>query len=127
MDFRHRVISYESEFGGRLPLQISQIIKFKSIRHSQFSQKQSDRTRQTNSGRNGFSTLIQVVLDVHNRDVVDQFIADNIQSAREFAWLSQLRYCQEEKRGAFFIPVKCINAVYNYGFEYLGNSTRLLI
>ena len=92
MDFRHRVISYESEFGGRLPLQISQITEFKSIGHSRLSQKQSDRTRQTNFGRDGFSTLIQVVLDVHNRDVVDQFIADNVQSAREFAWLSQLRY-----------------------------------
>ena len=42
----------------------------------------------------------------------------------EFAWLSQLRYYFEEKRGQIIIPVKCINAIYNYGFEYLGNSSR---
>jgi len=35
-----------------------------------------------------------------------------------------LRYYCEEKRGNFNVPVKCINAIYNYGFEYLGNSTR---
>jgi dynein heavy chain, axonemal len=38
-----------------------------------------------------------------------------------------LRYYYEEKRGHFNVPVKCINAIYNYGFEYLGNSTRLVI
>ena len=61
---------------------------------------------------------------MHNRDVVQCFMQDDIKSANEFAWLSQLRYYVEEKRGLTHVPVKCINAIYNYGFEYLGNSTR---
>ena len=38
-----------------------------------------------------------------------------------------MRYYTEEKHSKFSVLVKCINAVYHYGFEYLGNSTRLVI
>ena len=65
-----------------------------------------------------------VVLDVHNKDVIESFVTDNINSPLEFAWLSQLRYYANLKRGQFQVDVKCINAVQQYGFEYLGNSTR---
>jgi dynein heavy chain, axonemal len=69
-----------------------------------------------------------VVLDVHNRDVIDSLVKENIKSVFEFPWLSQLRYYGEDsKKLGYLVICKCINAIQNYGFEYLGNSTRLVI
>ncbi len=65
-----------------------------------------------------------MVLDVHNKDVIENFEAENVNSPLEFAWLSQLRYYSQVKGTSFVVDVKCINAVQHYGFEYLGNSTR---
>ena len=66
----------------------------------------------------------QIVLDVHNKDVVGDLVKENVNSANEFAWLSQMRYYTEEKKKDFLVICKCINAIQMYGFEYLGNSTR---
>jgi dynein heavy chain len=66
-----------------------------------------------------------VVIDVHARDVVAQLNQENVTNVNDFSWLSQLRYY-------FYTPeegilVKMINSVQNYGYEYLGNSARLVI
>lgn len=53
-----------------------------------------------------------VVLDVHNRDVIDDLIKNNIKSVFEFPWLSQLRYySQESKKTGYEVICKCINAI----------------
>lgn len=72
------------------------------------------------------------VLDVHARDVVAQLHADNVASAEEFAWMAQLRYYWEdnstsEEPGRRDVVVKMITTRVNYGYEYLGNSARLVI
>lgn len=64
------------------------------------------------------------MLDVHNRDVIAHLIKLNVRSIFEFPWLSQLRYYQGAGDKSFNVLCKCINAIQNYGFEYLGNSTR---
>ncbi|KAI8910835.1 dynein heavy chain and region D6 of dynein motor-domain-containing protein, partial [Gorgonomyces haynaldii] len=65
-----------------------------------------------------------VVIDVHARDVVSQLIAnDNCTDVNDFAWLSQLRYYWEHDN----VIVRMINAHKKYGYEYLGNSARLVI
>jgi dynein heavy chain, axonemal len=65
-----------------------------------------------------------VVIDVHARDVVHDLIAKDIKSIYDFDWVAQLRYYWEEKDT---LRVKMVTAVIDYGYEYLGNSDRLVI
>ena len=65
-----------------------------------------------------------VVLDVHNQTVIKSDLVDhNINDPLHFSWLSQLRYYREEGR----IWVRITNAHLGYNYEYLGNSSRLVI
>ncbi|EFJ27757.1 hypothetical protein SELMODRAFT_94851 [Selaginella moellendorffii] len=64
-----------------------------------------------------------VVIDVHARDVVTLLKEKQVSSETDFEWLSQLRYYLEENE----VIVKMVNAARNYGYEYLGNSSRLVI
>ena len=75
------------------------------------------------------------VVDVHARDVIDSMVAAGVQSKNEFAWMSQLRYYWEEKEDVWgryggdpwnLLP-RIVNATQMYGYEYLGNSSRLVI
>jgi dynein heavy chain len=65
-----------------------------------------------------------VVIDVHARDVVGRLRDMNIQSVADFEWSSQLRYYWEAKEQ---LQVKMVTADIAYGYEYLGNSPRLVI
>ena len=64
-----------------------------------------------------------VVIDVHARDVIHEMVLKNIENVNDFEWLSQLRYYWEDNT----LKVRMINAEIKYNFEYLGNSTRLVI
>ena len=71
-----------------------------------------------------------VVLDVHARDVLEILYNKNIERADDFEWLSQLRYYwepDEVRGGQLHLITRMINAFLNYGYEYLGNSGRLVI
>ena len=46
-----------------------------------------------------------------------------VREASDFAWQAQLRYYWESDT----VIVRMLNAVARYGFEYLGNSARLVI
>ncbi|KAL6049111.1 hypothetical protein STEG23_021655, partial [Scotinomys teguina] len=63
------------------------------------------------------------VIDVHARDVVAKLAQDQITSLNDFQWISQLRYYWEEKD----VHVQMITTEALYGYEYLGNSPRLVI
>ena len=65
-----------------------------------------------------------VVIDVHARDVVHKLAQDNLQNTNDFGWLSQLRYYFNKHSG---VTVKMVNSTLNYGYEYLGNTGRLVI
>ncbi|KAL4617872.1 dynein heavy chain 3, axonemal [Arapaima gigas] len=63
------------------------------------------------------------VIDVHARDVVAKLAHDGISSLNDFQWTSQLRYYWEDKD----VLVRMITTTVKYGYEYLGNSPRLVI
>lgn len=64
-----------------------------------------------------------IVLDVHARDVLINLIEQQISNLNDFQWLCQLRYYWEENN----LLTKMINSTLPYGYEYLGNTTRLVI
>nr|8GLV_Kg Chain Kg, DHC_N2 domain-containing protein [Chlamydomonas reinhardtii] len=75
-----------------------------------------------------------VVIDVHARDVVAAMAREGVEDARDFKWESQMRYYWEfnEQPPSGVHPqetlmVRMINAEALYGYEYLGNSGRLVI
>ncbi|KAJ8915598.1 hypothetical protein NQ315_003378, partial [Exocentrus adspersus] len=84
-----------------------------------------------------------VVLDVHARDVLSEMIADGVKNVNDFKWLCQLRYYWEVTL-VIKSPTRIINRVYDslqsnqmitsminstlkYGYEYLGNTPRLVV
>ncbi|KAI5062354.1 hypothetical protein GOP47_0022893 [Adiantum capillus-veneris] len=64
-----------------------------------------------------------VVMDVHARDVVAILAKEAVQNEYDFLWQSQLRMYWE-KDTCF---VRMMNCSREYGYEYLGNSSRLVI
>jgi dynein heavy chain, axonemal len=64
-----------------------------------------------------------IVVEVHSRDVVKKLIDNCIMTDKDFDWISQLRYYWEDDD----LRVKIVNANFKYGYEYLGNTGRLVI
>lgn len=69
-----------------------------------------------------------IVIEVHAKDVSLDIRDDNVTSSSAFEWIKQLRYYWEENEmGSEELRVKCVSAAFDYGYEYLGNSGRLVI
>lgn len=68
-----------------------------------------------------------IVIEVHNRDVLAKLIQDQVTRINEFGWTSQVRYYNLVEEDKFDITVNCISSEREYGFEYLGVSSRLVI
>lgn len=74
-----------------------------------------------------------VVMDVHNRDTINEMVDLQVTSKTNFDWLSQLRYywdssgysAQSGLPGT--VQCKMINAMALYAYEYIGNQDRLVI
>ncbi|NWH35887.1 DYH1 protein, partial [Chloropsis hardwickii] len=64
-----------------------------------------------------------IVIEVHAKDVAAKLVEENITSMNDFEWISQLRYYWT--RGDLYI--RAVNAEFLYGYEYLGNTGRLVI
>ena len=61
---------------------------------------------------------------VHQRDVTRRLVADGVVDRADFAWVYHLRFywAAAERR----LEVRMANAVFTYGFEYLGVAERLV-
>lgn len=74
-------------------------------------------------------------IDVHARDTVAQMIEAGVSHEDDFDWMSQLRYYwvaawkdgQAVKKGDSTLVARIVNAKCLYGYEYLGNTMRLVI
>eukprot|EP00759_Apiculatamorpha_spiralis_P009030 PhF_6_TR15913/c0_g1_i1/m.24583/K10408/DNAH; dynein heavy chain, axonemal len=64
-----------------------------------------------------------LVVDVHNRDVVETLVKENVNDLRDFSWNMQLRYYWIQE----IANIRHANATLRYGYEYLGNVPRLVI
>ncbi|KAF8787359.1 Dynein heavy chain 3 like protein [Argiope bruennichi] len=64
-----------------------------------------------------------IVIDVHARDEVSKLVEQKITDINDFSWMSQLRYYWENDT----IIVRMITTDLEYGYEYLGNTPRLVI
>ncbi|MEW5317509.1 MAG: hypothetical protein WDW38_008798 [Sanguina aurantia] len=64
-----------------------------------------------------------IVIDVHARDVITELAALGVSTEADFEWSSQMRYSWEGGE----VSVRMINAHIYYGYEYLGNGSRLVI
>ncbi|GLE01654.1 hypothetical protein PINS_up010488 [Pythium insidiosum] len=62
------------------------------------------------------------VIDVHARDVTARLVQNEVSSKEDFMWSSQLRYYWEDDLFADMVTARR-----PYGYEYLGNSFRLVI
>ncbi|KNC55308.1 dynein heavy chain [Thecamonas trahens ATCC 50062] len=65
-----------------------------------------------------------IVADVHARDVVGALAASHTASIDDFGWQKQLRYYWEDDG---MIVIRQTSAVFDYQYEYLGNTARLVI
>ncbi|PVD29059.1 hypothetical protein C0Q70_11656 [Pomacea canaliculata] len=73
-------------------------------------------------GRMTLSALI--VVEVHARDVVATMVQEKVNNANAFEWISQLRYYWLEDENLY---QRAVNAQFPYAYEYLGNTSRLVI
>jgi dynein heavy chain, axonemal len=64
-----------------------------------------------------------IVMDVHNRDTMIKLGEIQINKISDFDWQSQLRYYWIGNNS----KVRIINAELPFAYEYLGNSSRLVI
>ena len=60
---------------------------------------------------------------MHAKDVIDILIKDDCESIYDFTWISRLKYYFKDND----FKINMVNASINYGYEYLGNSDRLVI
>ncbi len=64
-----------------------------------------------------------LVLDVHEREIVRNMIEKKVLDETAFDWVSQLRYNYEKDD----VRVRMVTANLRYGFEYMGNTSRLVV
>ena len=77
-----------------------------------------------------------IVIDVHAREVLQILITEKAEAVTHFDWNRQLRYYwdddADEQGDKYIAPegdcnVRQTNTCFRYGYEYLGNSMRLVI
>ncbi|KAF7269690.1 hypothetical protein GWI33_017275 [Rhynchophorus ferrugineus] len=66
-----------------------------------------------------------ITIEIHSRDVIDRLYKANCRDTNAFEWFSQLRFYWDREMDD--CTIKQTNTSFNYGYEYNGNSGRLVI
>jgi dynein heavy chain len=71
-----------------------------------------------------------IVIFVHNKDTIEYLFKLGIESKDDFDWLAQVRYFlepnpQSDNQTDMFVRI--CNSHLSYNYEYLGNSSRLIV
>ncbi|KAF6211132.1 hypothetical protein GE061_014246, partial [Apolygus lucorum] len=66
-----------------------------------------------------------VTIEIHAKDVIERLYKSNTLHVQAFEWLSQLRFYWD--KDIHDCIVRQTNTYFVYGYEYLGNSGRLVI
>ncbi|XP_021921863.1 dynein heavy chain 7, axonemal isoform X5 [Zootermopsis nevadensis] len=82
-----------------------------------------DLVRRKLSTQNRITLGALIVLDMHARNVVQTLIDKAVDRDNDFQWLCQLRYYWRDE----MLATNMMNSQLMYGYEYLGNSPRLVI
>ncbi|CAL7939586.1 unnamed protein product [Xylocopa violacea] len=77
----------------------------------------------TNNDRKKFDMVLTI--DVHMRDIIEEFVRDSIIDPLEFAWESQLRFYWVHDLDNVWIH-QCTGS-FEYGYEYMGLNGRLVV
>ncbi|XP_047736646.1 dynein axonemal heavy chain 3-like [Hyalella azteca] len=64
-----------------------------------------------------------IVTYVHGRDVIDELIRKQVSDVGSFAWVCQLRLWWQQE----LVVVHMVYTSLLYGYEYLGNTSRLVV
>lgn len=81
------------------------------------------RSNLSKNDRKKYNTLL--IIDVHARDIIDNFVKDSIMDIYEFAWESQLRFYWVND--ADNVRCRQCTGEFEYGYEYMGLNGRLVI
>lgn len=71
-----------------------------------------------------------ITIDVHSRDVIEDFVAKQIVDSGQFQWQSQLKFYMElrnPKDAKKVSVVRICDWMTYYNYEYVGNCGRLVI
>ena len=71
------------------------------------------------------SLVSLITIDVHARDIVSEMVRSKVDDSSNFEWLKQQRYYWDNEIDNSVVRMS--NAMYVYGYEYLGAGTRLVI
>ena len=69
--------------------------------------------------------MCMITMDTHSRDIIEKLRNEEVKSADEFQWQSQLKaYWSTDKTDC---NLRITDASFWYGYEYLGNGPRLVV
>ncbi len=66
-----------------------------------------------------------MIIDVHGRDIIENFVRDSVMDDQEFEWESQLRFYWVKAVDG--LMVRQCTGYFEYGYEYMGLNGRLVI
>lgn len=107
---------------------VEQSVQFNTLKQQLYAQEEElntlvDIVRGELSSLERLALSTMVVLDVHNKDIIENLVQRRVQSVDDFAWFSNMRYYLV----AGVMRIHMLDCVREYGYEYLGNTTRLVI